>query len=113
MGMVRLFVGSTSLETQQIRDHLEAQGFRAIILGENLGMGRGELPITAETLPAVYVDSENAAASLAAVKEFLEQPLDQSRPPWPCPSCGEQIEGQFDACWHCGTTRPTDLENPN
>ncbi len=23
---------------------------------------------------------------------------------WTCPSCGERIEDQFDACWECGTS---------
>ncbi len=27
-------------------------------------------------------------------------------PPWRCPSCGELVEGQFQACWKCGATRP-------
>ena len=24
---------------------------------------------------------------------------------WKCPSCGEQLEEQFDTCWKCGTNR--------
>jgi predicted nucleic-acid-binding Zn-ribbon protein len=24
---------------------------------------------------------------------------------WTCPKCGERLEGSFDACWSCGTTR--------
>lgn len=24
---------------------------------------------------------------------------------WPCPSCGETIEGQFLWCWKCGATK--------
>jgi hypothetical protein len=25
---------------------------------------------------------------------------------WTCPQCGEPLEGQFTACWQCGTARP-------
>jgi len=28
--------------------------------------------------------------------------------PWTCPSCGEQLEGQFLSCWKCGTNRDVD-----
>jgi hypothetical protein len=24
---------------------------------------------------------------------------------WRCVTCGEAVEGQFDACWSCGTSR--------
>lgn len=27
-------------------------------------------------------------------------------PAWVCPQCGEECEGQFAQCWHCGTDRP-------
>jgi rubrerythrin len=26
-------------------------------------------------------------------------------PAWRCPSCGELVEGQFQACWKCGTSK--------
>jgi hypothetical protein len=29
-----------------------------------------------------------------------------AKPPWQCPDCGEALEGQFSACWHCGALRP-------
>lgn len=34
----------------------------------------------------------------------------QPGPPWRCQGCGEEIEGQFSACWHCGESRPLDRE---
>lgn len=32
--------------------------------------------------------------------------------PWTCPKCREQLEGQFDKCWECGTTRPAGPNPP-
>jgi len=26
-------------------------------------------------------------------------------PAWACPACGEQVEGNFNACWKCGRER--------
>ena len=34
------------------------------------------------------------AAAFAKITDIL--------PPWTCSSCGQQIAGQWDACWQCG-----------
>ena len=26
---------------------------------------------------------------------------------WGCPKCGERLEAQFEACWKCGTAKPS------
>src|SRR4051812_10831369 len=31
---------------------------------------------------------------------------------WQCPKCGESIEGSFDLCWNCGTSRDG-VEDPS
>ena len=66
----------------------------------------GELPVDA---CAVWITDdaqyETANALLMAflrgdaAREFRGQH-------WRCPQCGEQLEGQFTACWKCGTRRP-------
>jgi predicted amidophosphoribosyltransferase len=29
------------------------------------------------------------------------RPVPSDAPPWKCPTCGEEIEGQFTECWNC------------
>ena len=63
----------------------------------------GELPFT-ETWPALWVDEMHEAAAL----ELIEQTLagQQGASDWLCPKCGENVEGQFQACWQCGQAAP-------
>jgi hypothetical protein len=46
-------------------------------------------------------------SSSAADAESIETARVNEQP-WHCPRCGEEIEGQFYACWQCGTQRPLD-----
>ena len=32
---------------------------------------------------------------------------------WKCPSCGQTIENQFDACWNCQGEKPEKAEQPS
>lgn len=46
---------------------------------------------------------------LEGAKELMEARSWRARPEraasWQCPTCGEHIQEQFDACWQCGTER--------
>ena len=80
---------------------LESEGIVAFIRNEHLGGVLGEMPFT-EVWPQLWVandlDHDRALQLInAAVTE--ESPSE----PWTCRKCGEQNEGQFSACWSCGT----------
>jgi len=58
---------------------------------------------------AVYVveasDLERARSVVAGYVNGKPADAAPSRS-WRCSNCGESIEGQFEACWHCGTPKP-------
>ena len=92
-------------EAHLIRGFLESNGILAVVRGEFLTSGWGELPVD---VCSVWVSNDaqydRAHALLVA---FLDGDLahefrDQR---WRCPACGEQLEGQFTACWQCGAIR--------
>lgn len=65
----------------------------------------GELPITTETLPQIWV----AATERKQARELIHRALRKEQPAggnWICPRCREEIEGQFTECWRCGASRP-------
>jgi len=39
------------------------------------------------------------------VRDFLQGRLATGGEAWQCSECGETSEGQFTACWQCGTAR--------
>jgi predicted amidophosphoribosyltransferase len=126
-GMKKVYSARDPTEAHLVRGFLEARGIEAIVQGEALWAGRGELPLTPDTCPSVWVvhdtDAEHAQELLAARRVRAEagtcpncgydlRGLPQPRCPecgleffrpttWQCPTCGEVIEEQFTACWHC------------
>ncbi len=109
--MQKLYTGRDSMEAHFVCSLLEAEGIRASVLGEILGMARGDLPLTQETLPSVWVnveDLDRAATVLARVLKHSppEPPVPTTLESWTCPACCEVIEGQFAVCWNCQTPRP-------
>ncbi len=109
--LVKLHASRAVHELHMLRDLLEDAGIRAVVLGETLAQGRGELPMTPDTLPAVWVGEADADRALSLAREFEARTkpgaaaAGQAAPDWTCPACGESIEGQFTDCWNCGATR--------
>lgn len=91
-----------------LKGSLESEGIEAVVQGEFLWIARGEVPITADTAPSVWViDETDYERALEAVKAF--QPSEETSSPenenWKCANCNESNEGQFTECWQCGTPR--------
>jgi hypothetical protein len=104
--MRQLHVAKHALEAHLVKGFLESNGIAAVVRGEYLTSGWGELPAD---VCSVWINDDrkydDAHALLVAffrgdaAREFLGQG-------WRCPKCGEQLEGQFTTCWSCGTRRP-------
>lgn len=93
-------------EAHLIRGFLESQGIDALVRGDFLTGGWGELPVDA---CAVWItDDARFAEADQLLKDFLKGALARIHggKTWSCPQCGENIEGQFTACWQCGAEQP-------
>ena len=85
---------------------LEMNGIACDIHGEFRGAGLGELP-PIECWPELWVRN---ASELERAKEIIEEALQSTNDEmehWKCPSCDEEVEGQFAVCWNCETNRPS------
>lgn len=105
--MRRIFTANNPTEAELVRGILESAGIAAEVRGTDLWMARGEVPVTADTAPAVWIEDEGRAEEAAA----LLAALNKDRPPvqgagWTCPKCGEASEPPFTECWKCGAERP-------
>jgi hypothetical protein len=104
--MKQIHVAKHAPEAHLVKGFLESNGVAAVVRGEYLTSGWGELPVD---LCSVWIADdaqyERANALLVAFLrgDFAREFRDQN---WRCPKCGEQLEGQFTACWKCGTRRP-------
>jgi hypothetical protein len=84
---------------------LEGEGIEATVQGEFLWIARGEVPMTADTAPSVWVlDKTEYERAMEIVKTFQssENVGGSENEEWKCADCNEINEGQFTECWHCG-----------
>ena len=98
--MKKLTTSESLITINHYKNLLTAEGIPAEIRNEHLGSIVGEMPFV-ETWPELWVindlDFDRATQLIASVEK--EGPTT----PWKCRKCGEENEGQFAACWNCGT----------
>ena len=88
-----------------LKNVLEIHGIVCEVRGEYRD---GELP--PESGPELWVRDES---QLEQAKQIIAESLESNENEswaWKCPSCGEEVEGQFTECWSCGTSRPGGTE---
>jgi hypothetical protein len=85
---------------------LESAGIWAEIRNEQLFGARGELPVSPEDMPSVWIRDSDASRALQILEE-ADTEATHSDPAWMCSQCGETLEPQFTTCWNCGADRPT------
>ncbi len=103
--MKPLYAARHTTEAHLIRGHLESHGISTIVRGEYLAGGIGELP--ADLCKVWVVDDDELARADELLRQFLggEAENKPANACWRCAQCGEQLEGQFTACWNCGNAR--------
>ena len=98
--MKKLTTAESLITINHYKNLLSAEGIRCEIRNQHLGSILGEMPF-AETWPEVWVvndlDFDRATQLITSVES--ESPGLS----WRCEHCGEENEGQFAACWKCGT----------
>lgn len=82
-------------------DVLLQAGFTASVQRYFLGSVAGEIPPD-QCLPEVWLthDHEEKGA-----RELLDRLRNMPQRRWLC-GCGENVEGGFEQCWHCGLDMP-------
>ena len=92
-------------EAHIVKGVLESSGIEAIVRGEFLTSGWGELPV--DVCSVWVADDAQYERAQAVLLSFLNGDLARElrSQNWRCGKCGEQLEGQFTSCWKCGTPR--------
>lgn len=93
-------------EAHLIRGFLESHGMDAIVRGDFLTGGWGELPVD---VCAVWItDDARFEEADRLLQDFLNGSFARIHggKAWICLRCSESIEGQFTACWQCGAEQP-------
>ena len=106
--MKKVYIAKNPADAHLLKGLLEGENIEAEVRGEFLYGVRGEVPITPDTCPSVWVmDDSDYDKAMELVSIFREG--ESTKPiggePWRC-RCGEENESQFTECWSCGKARP-------
>ena len=94
----------TTVPLDILREMLETEGIACVVKNRALSVTAGEVP-PIETWPSLWVmDDARAGEAERLVAGIMRG--DAPGDPWPCPTCGETIDGHFATCWRCA--RPTE-----
>jgi hypothetical protein len=102
----QVHVAKHAAEAHLVKGFLESHGIAAVVRGEFLTSGWGDLP--ADVCSVWITDGSQFGRANELLIAFLKGSLARlyGAEAWQCPRCGEKLEGQFTACWSCGATRP-------
>ncbi|MCI5166578.1 MAG: DUF2007 domain-containing protein [Candidatus Electrothrix sp. GM3_4] len=106
--MVKVYTAQHVTEAYYVKGLLESQEIICELTNENLSSLRGELPMTAETAPSLWIlDASKFDAARTIIAEYEEANKRKSNDAarWVCKVCGEKSEEQFTECWNCLTSR--------
>ncbi len=106
--MKKVFVARNPTEAHLLKGLLELEGIRAQVRGEALWGAMGELAITEDTLPSVWIEEDILMGQAMKIVSRFEMGLGSHGvigSLWRCPKCGEMLEPQFTNCWQCGADR--------
>jgi hypothetical protein len=110
--MKQVYIAKDPTDAYLVKGMLEQYGVACQIRGEQLWNARGQLPLTTDTLPTLWVIDDNKYEEAARLVTAYENGTlaENAGGPWKCPACGEEIEGQFTDCWQCGASRPSETQ---
>ena len=116
--MRHVYTGRDEMDAHFVKNLLQQEGIEAVVTGDNLVNAIGTLPLSAKSLPGVYVNDADEERATLIVRDYQqvdrvnaeEAVEDTPRATWKCSNCGEAVEEQFSECWKCGHARPEGAE---
>lgn len=100
--MKKLITSTNRTQMYLFKSILEDEGIACFIKNE-YPPAAGELPPISATPELWVIDDNHYQQAMAIIQE--NQPPSRPMPSWICTRCGEKLEGQFTACWCCGTPK--------
>lgn len=109
--MERVYGARDPVEAEFVKGLLAAEDIEAVIQGLPLQMALGDIPISPESLPSIWVNEPDVPRAKQIIDELKRggPAATEASNTWTCPQCGEVLEGQFTTCWKCGAERPAGI----
>jgi hypothetical protein len=99
--MKKLTSADNMVMISHYKNILEAEGIACQIRNEHLNQIFGEMPFT-EVWPELWILND---LDYDRARQLLDEAIVEESPrrSWRCRKCREENEGQFAACWNCGS----------
>ena len=101
--MERVYSTHNQAMAHHVKNLLEMEGIRCEVRREMLGGGAGGIA-PSEAWVEVWVEEERSEDAWKIVNSVINEESPAGKG-WKCPSCGEELGGQFTSCWNCGTEK--------
>lgn len=93
-------------ESELLKQLLDQENIPYTVRNEQLATALGDIPFI-ECYPELWILDDEDFPRAQQLLDSWQSPLRAQRRPWTCSVCGEEdLEGQFTACWKCGSPRP-------
>lgn len=103
--VTRVYSAQSALTVGNLRNLLVREGIESEVRIPFLAAASGDLPMTECWSELWILDDGDLERAMKLINASLE-PGTQAYASWKCAECGEEVEGQFEACWNCGSSRP-------
>jgi len=96
-----IYKAANSYEAHFIKGLLKKYSIESKLLGENLSIGIGELPVDVLQVD-ILVPKDHIKKSQKIISDY-ENNLspNNNEENWECPSCKETNPSSFEICWNC------------
>ena len=96
-----IYKAANSYEAYFIKGLLKKYSIQSKLLGENLSIGVGELPIDVLQVD-ILVPKDQLKKSKKIISDYENNLfVDESKENWECPSCKNINPPTFEICWNC------------
>jgi len=100
--MKKIYSSQNRVLIYLLKSKLEERHIPCFLKNENPPLAGEIPPILA--WPELWVEDELASKAKTIIEEELEHEQ-ETKTNWICAQCGEHLEGAFNICWQCGSTR--------
>ena len=97
-----VYKAKNACEAYFIKGLLKQHSIKSELLGENLSIGVGELPVDVLEI-GILVLKDQIKKSKSIITDYENSLFsDDLKKNWECPSCKEFNPPSFEICWNCG-----------
>ena len=104
--VVDVYTAANGPQAHFLKGLLADAGIDARVVGDAL-LAAGYIEVTP---PHLWVRADQAEAARGMLRTWDSRsheppPDDRSPPIWICPTCGAEVDADFELCWQCQTPR--------